>query len=130
MNTIEAMREFLGWCSVINNGVLTFSAIVVISLRGLVSRIHAKLFKRGIPFAPVTPRKCLKLQDLLAFVAALDKLHTFSVIRPFTGVKRIAPLFNLDESDISRAYFQYLAQYKIAIIVFNIVPYFALWIMS
>jgi len=65
MNTIEAMREFLGWCSVINMGLLMFSAIFVVSLRGLISRIHAKMF-------------------------------------------------NLDASDLSHAYFQYLAQYKIA----------------
>jgi len=81
MNTIDTMREFLGWCSVINIGLLIFSAILVVSLRGPISRIHAKMF-------------------------------------------------NLDESDISRAYFQYLAQYKIAIIVLNIVPYFALRIMN
>ena len=81
MNTIEVMREFLGWCSVINVGVLMLSAIFVIVLRVRVARIHGKMF-------------------------------------------------NLDESDISSAYFQYLAQYKIAIIVFNIVPYFALTIMN
>jgi hypothetical protein len=39
-------------------------------------------------------------------------------------------LFGLDEKDLGRAYFQYLAQYKIAIIVFNIAPYLALKIMS
>ena len=81
MNTIESMSEFLGWCSVINIGLLTFSAIFMVSLRSPISRIHAKMF-------------------------------------------------NLDESDLSRAYFQYLAQYKIAIIVFNIVPYLALRIMG
>lgn len=81
MNIIEAVREFFGWCSVINIGLLIFSAILVLSLRGPVSRIHAKMF-------------------------------------------------DLDESAIRRAYFQYLGQYKIAIIVFNIVPYFALRIMN
>ncbi len=80
MNTIEAAREFLGWCSVINIGLLIFSGIFVVLFRGPISRIHAKMF-------------------------------------------------DLDESNMSRAYFQYLAQYKIAIIVFNIVPYFALRIM-
>ena len=40
-----------------------------------------------------------------------------------------AKMLRLDESDLSRAYFQFLAQYKIAIIVFNIVPYVALRIM-
>jgi len=38
-------------------------------------------------------------------------------------------LFALDEKDLSRAYFQYLAQFKIAVIMLNIVPYVALRIM-
>ena len=81
MNTIEAMREFLGWCSVINIGLFILAAIKLALFRGPISSIHAKMF-------------------------------------------------NLDESDLSRAYFQFLAQYKIAILVFCIVPYFALRIMS
>lgn len=39
-------------------------------------------------------------------------------------------MFNLDEQFLSQAYFQYLGQYKIAIIMLNIVPYFALKVMS
>ena len=80
MNTIEAARGFLGWCSVINIGLLILSGISLVLFGGPISRIHAKMF-------------------------------------------------NLDESNMSRAYFQFLAQYKIAIILFNIVPYFALRIM-
>jgi len=38
-------------------------------------------------------------------------------------------LFGLDEKDLGRAYFQYLAQYKVAIIVLSIAPYVALKIM-
>ncbi len=45
-----------------------------------------------------------------------------------TGIH--SKLFGLDEKDLGRAYFQYLAQYKIAIIVLNISPYIALKIMS
>lgn len=41
-----------------------------------------------------------------------------------------ARLFGLDQADIGRAYFQYLAQYKIAILVFNIAPYLALRTIS
>jgi len=81
MNTIEVMREFLGWCSVINIGLLILSAILVVLLRGPMSRIHAKIF-------------------------------------------------NLDQNDLSRAYFQFFAQYEIAVTVLNIVPYFALLIMG
>ena len=40
-----------------------------------------------------------------------------------------AKMFGLSEADISRAYFQHLGQYKIAIFVFNLVPYIALKIM-
>ncbi len=38
--------------------------------------------------------------------------------------------FGLDQKDLGRAYFQYLAQYKIAMIVLSIAPYFALKIMA
>lgn len=38
-------------------------------------------------------------------------------------------LFGLDQKDLERAYFQYLGQYKIAMIVLSIVPYIALKIM-
>lgn len=39
-------------------------------------------------------------------------------------------MFGLDSADLSRAYFQYIAQYKITIFVFNLVPYIALKIME
>ncbi|MCK5492364.1 MAG: hypothetical protein KAJ14_04555 [Candidatus Omnitrophica bacterium] len=80
MDTIEVIREFLGWCSVINIVLLMFSAILISVIRKTAARLHGKMF-------------------------------------------------NLDENFLSQAYFQYLGQYKIAIIVFNIVPYFALKIM-
>lgn len=38
-------------------------------------------------------------------------------------------LFGMSEEDLARAYFQYLAQFKIVVIVFNLVPYIALRIM-
>ena len=81
MNTLESLREFFGWCAVLNICVLLFSTIMVIALRETVSRIHGTMF-------------------------------------------------NLDEPSLLKGYFQYLAQYKIAMIVFSIVPYFALRIMS
>ena len=39
-------------------------------------------------------------------------------------------LFGLDQASVGRIYFQYLAQYKIAIIVFNIAPYLALRVLA
>ncbi len=38
-------------------------------------------------------------------------------------------MFGLESADLSRAYFQYIAQYKIAIIVFSLTPYLALKLM-
>ena len=39
-------------------------------------------------------------------------------------------MFKLDEVDLKKAYFQYLAQFKIVVIVFNLAPYVALKIMA
>jgi len=47
------------------------------------------------------------------------------------SMKRLhARMFGLSDDDLSRAYFQYLAQYKIAIFVFNLAPYLALRIIE
>lgn len=48
-----------------------------------------------------------------------------------SGISNIhGKLFGMTELDLGRAYFQYLAQYKIAILVFNLAPYVALKIIS
>ncbi|HGZ69861.1 MAG TPA: hypothetical protein ENL00_01860 [Nitratifractor sp.] len=39
-------------------------------------------------------------------------------------------LFNLDRTTLNKAYFDYLALYKILIIVLNVVPYIALKIIA
>jgi len=81
MITIETLTEFLGWCTVINFGVLIFSSIALVVVREPITRIHAKMF----------------------------------------GMK---------ESGLSTVYFQYLGNYKIAILVLNLVPYIALKLMA
>ena len=35
-------------------------------------------------------------------------------------------MFDLDEGRLNQAYFQFLANYKLLILVFNVTPYFAL----
>lgn len=81
MNNLETLREFLGWCTIINATILILSSLLVVALRSSVTALHRRMFA-------------------------------------------------LDEKDLSRAYFQYLAQFKISIIVLNIVPYVALKIMG
>jgi hypothetical protein len=78
--TIETLAALLAWSTVLNMGMLTFAALMLVSMRGSISNIHARMFK-------------------------------------------------LEEADMSRAYFQYLAQYKILIFVFNLMPYLALRII-
>lgn len=80
MISIDTLREFLGWCTVINIAILLVATIFIAFARNSISKIHAKLFK-------------------------------------------------LSESDLSCSYFQFLGQYKLAIYVFNLVPYIALRIM-
>ena len=81
MNTLEAVTAFFGWTTVINFVLLFVSSVMVITIRGAISRIHGRMF-------------------------------------------------GLETADLSRAYFQYIAQYKIAIIVLSLTPYIALRIMS
>ncbi len=81
MNSVQTLREVLGWCTVLNMAILVFAALYVVVLGGLIKRLHARMF-------------------------------------------------GLSEGDLSRAYFQYLAQYKIAIFVFNLAPYLALRIVE
>lgn len=81
MNSIQVIREFLGWCSVINIGLLFTSTVTLIVMRDWVVNIHAKM----------------------------------------TGVS---------EAELPRLYLEFLGNYKTFIIVFNIVPYVALRVMS
>ena len=78
---MQAAREVLGWCTVLNMGVLLFASLYVTVLAEPIKRIHGRMF--GLP-----------------------------------------------EEDLSKTCFQYLAQYKIAIFVFNFAPYVALRIVE
>ena len=81
MISIETLMEFLGWCTVINTGLLLLSTTMLMAMRGWLVMVHARM----------------------------------------TGVS---------EADLPRLYLEYLGNYKILIIVFNLVPYAALKIMA
>lgn len=62
---------------------------------------------------------------------ALLALSSLALILSRGTIARIhGAMFGLEAADLSRAYFQYLAQYKIAIIVFSLTPYVALKLMA
>ena len=75
------------------------------------------------------------LTELLGWASVINigilVFSTLAVITVRAGITEIhSKIFGLDEKDLGRAYFQYLAQYKIAIIVLNVTPYIALKIMA
>ncbi len=58
-------------------------------------------------------------------------VSTISVIAMRESISRMhGKMFGLEPVDLSHAYFQYIAQYKIAIIVFSLTPYVTLKLMS
>ncbi|MDF1741896.1 MAG: hypothetical protein P1U86_22235 [Verrucomicrobiales bacterium] len=81
MNSIPVLTSFLGWCLVLNIGLLMFSTIMITLCKTWITRIHAKLFQ-----------------------------------------------YNGDALGIE--YFRYLANYKVLVIVFNLIPWIALKLMG
>ena len=81
MNDLQTLTTFLGWCSVINMGLLLFSTALLMLMKNFVAGLHSKLL-------------------------------------------------GVDRSELPAMYFQYLGNYKVFIIVFNIVPYVALKMMA
>jgi hypothetical protein len=80
MVDLLTITTFLGWCSVINIGLLLFYVIWLVAFRSLTKKIHSTL------------------------------LH-------------------VDPEMLDAIYFQFLGNYKLAVIILNIVPYIALKIM-
>lgn len=78
---LETLTEFFGWMTVVNMGLLVVSTVMILLLRGVAIKMHAKMF-------------------------------------------------DLDEKDLNRAYFQYLGNFKILVIAFNLTPYIVLKIMG
>ena len=81
MENLPAITAFIGWCTVVNLGFYSLTALVVLGFREPVKAIHTRL--SAVP------------------AAKLDEL-----------------------------YFNYLGNFKIAIIILNITPYAALKLMG
>ena len=78
---LDEITLFLGWCTAINIGILTFSALVLFLFKDFVINTHSRL----------------------------------------AGVSA---------SQLPSLYFAYMGNYKIGILIFNLVPYIALKLMS
>lgn len=76
-----------------------------------------------------------QLTELLGWASIINIGILFLAVLLLTTMKKTytaihKKMFDMDESDLMRAYFQFLAQYKILIFVFNLAPYIALKIMG
>jgi len=79
--TIAMLQKFLGWCSIINMGLLLFSALMVIMLRDWVCRVHGK-------FYDLPPEK---IKTLLYAVMAYYKISIFMFnIVPYFALRIMA----------------------------------------
>lgn len=79
--TVAGLTTFLGWCTVINFGLLLVIAACLSLMRGFVKRVHTSMY--GVP-----------------------------------------------EEQLDAIYFNYLANYKLLIFIFNLVPWVALTVMA
>ena len=76
-----------------------------------------------------------QLTELLGWVAILNFGFLLLMLLILTTMKESclsihSKMFGMSEQELNRAYFHYLAQYKIVVLVFNIVPWLALKIMG
>ena len=46
--TIEALRDFFMWCTIINAALLMLSMLMCMACRGLIHRVHGKFFPMPI----------------------------------------------------------------------------------
>ena len=79
--TLTEIANFLGWCTLLDFGLLILATLALAIAHEPVSKLHGKWF-------------------------------------------------HMEPADLSRAYFGFLANFKILVIVFNLVPYLALRIMA
>ena len=79
--TMEQLQEFLGWCAILNLGLLIWWAVFILLAHDFVYRLHGKWFRLS--------------------VERFDAIH-------YAG----------------------MAFFKLSIVMFNLVPYFALRIIT
>lgn len=78
---IESIHDFLGWCTLINFGMLLLMTVSFVLLRSKISRLHARMF-------------------------------------------------GFNESLLPLEFYRFIAYYKMAVLLFNLVPYLALRVMA
>ncbi len=81
MNSLETLTSFLGWCTVLNLGMLAFTSILVMVMRDRMTKTHATMF--GVSEADL-PRVYFQYM-------AQYQLATFVLnLAPYVALKLIA----------------------------------------
>jgi hypothetical protein len=78
--TLDQLREFFGWCTVVNFGLLLFYTVAILAAGRRIAGLHGRLF-------------------------------------------------HLSEGELPRAYYHYIAFYKLLVLALNFAPWLALTIM-
>ena len=78
---VEKLQEFFFWCMLVNFGIYTFTAIMILVFHDTILKVQRKMFR-------------------------------------------------LDEETVSKSVYMYLANYKLLITVFNVVPWIAILIIK
>lgn len=81
MFDLQSLTTFLGWCSLINVGILLLSTAIILFAKRTILQLHSQMF-------------------------------------------------SVTESQLNQLYLQFIAHYKMLILIFNLVPYIALKLMQ
>lgn len=78
MITISQLTEMLGWTSIINIGILTLSALMLVGLKSIILPIHSQMFGLG---------EDILLKIYVQFIAGYKILTSIFIITPYLALK-------------------------------------------
>ncbi len=78
--SIEELTSFLGWCSVINMGVLVFSTIMLALMKDVAINMHSKIFSLNPQILPPIYFRYLGNLKLLVIVFNLAPYIALKII--------------------------------------------------
>jgi hypothetical protein len=80
MNSLETLTVFFGWCTALNLGFLTLSAVLVMTMRDTMVRLHSSMFGVSEAELPRTYFNFLAQYQIAAFVLSLAPYIALKII--------------------------------------------------
>jgi predicted metallopeptidase len=78
MNSMSELCEFLGWATIINLAYLTLASLVIVFMKGAISKIHARMFSVDEAQIPVL---------YFEFLSRFKLLTIIFVVAPYLSLK-------------------------------------------